>query len=129
MRTILRTQLSIDSQKYSPNLKNFMIGHPLDATNTQGPAKNGPWMVNIKPLVVQIEAKPRKIPIWVNLCNLPTEAWIGKRINVLASRIDKPLLMDTMTTSMCTSGYGRVGYARVLLGIEAKKGLVDTIEV
>ncbi|PWA79614.1 hypothetical protein CTI12_AA204000 [Artemisia annua] len=37
--------------------------------------------------------------------------------------------MDAMTTKMCTQGTGRLGYARVLVEVDAKKGLKDSIEV
>ena len=37
--------------------------------------------------------------------------------------------MDQMTTSMCNNGYGRLRYARVLVEMEACKGLPDKIEV
>ena len=37
--------------------------------------------------------------------------------------------MDQMNASMCNIGYGRIGYARVLVEMEASKGLPDKIEI
>ncbi|GJY18449.1 RNA-directed DNA polymerase, eukaryota, reverse transcriptase zinc-binding domain protein [Tanacetum coccineum] len=37
--------------------------------------------------------------------------------------------MDAMTTRMCKQGIGRLGYARVLVEVDAKKGLEDHIDV
>lgn len=37
--------------------------------------------------------------------------------------------MDTMTSKMCNQGIERLGYARVLIELDAKKGVQDTIEV
>nr|GEV40416.1 hypothetical protein [Tanacetum cinerariifolium] len=91
---------------------------------------NGPWMVNNKPLVVQKwdmhmdidNTEPDKLPLWVRFCNSPLEALTVKGINALASKIGKPLIIDAITTSMCTRNVGIIGYARVLIEVSAKKG-------
>ena len=92
-------------------------------------ARCGPWMVKNKPMVVQKwevnmcldKREPVKIPVWVKICNVPLEAWTGYGISALASRVGKPLVMDNVTASMCKSGLGRVGYARVLVEVDANK--------
>lgn len=51
--------------------------------------KNGPWMVNNKPLFVQKwrvglcldKAEPSKLPVWVKMLNVPMEAWSTKGIS------------------------------------------------
>ncbi|GKA61125.1 RNA-directed DNA polymerase, eukaryota, reverse transcriptase zinc-binding domain protein [Tanacetum coccineum] len=60
-----------------------------------------PWMVNRKPFIVQ--------------------KWDHKGISILASRLGRPIMMDQMTSDMCNRGIGRLGYARVLVEIEAAK--------
>ncbi|PWA43896.1 hypothetical protein CTI12_AA532870 [Artemisia annua] len=50
-------------------------------------------------------------------------------LNEDGHEIGTPLIMDAMTTKMCTQGVGRLGYARVLVEADANKGLNDTIEV
>ncbi|GKC73793.1 RNA-directed DNA polymerase, eukaryota, reverse transcriptase zinc-binding domain protein [Tanacetum coccineum] len=95
------------------------------------------WMVNGKPLVVQKwdpnvcfeKAEPCKIPIWVKLLNVPLEAWSVRGISALASRLGKPIMMDNTTVHMCHHGSGRAGYARILVEIEAKKGIHDKIKI
>ncbi|GKB23793.1 RNA-directed DNA polymerase, eukaryota, reverse transcriptase zinc-binding domain protein [Tanacetum coccineum] len=82
--------------------------------NTEGlrsVIKIGPWMVNGKPM------------------NLPLEAWSSKRISVVASRLGTPLIMDQITTNMCNLGNGRPGFARVLVDVEAGKGLPEKIDI
>ncbi|GJV56808.1 RNA-directed DNA polymerase, eukaryota, reverse transcriptase zinc-binding domain protein [Tanacetum coccineum] len=99
--------------------------------------KNGPWMVNGKPMFVQKwdptvcleKAEPTKLPLWVKFKNLPLEAWNTKGISAIASRLGNPLIMDQVTTHMCNMGNGRAGYARVLIEVEAGKGLPDQIEI
>ncbi|GJW01214.1 RNA-directed DNA polymerase, eukaryota, reverse transcriptase zinc-binding domain protein [Tanacetum coccineum] len=97
----------------------------------------GPWMVNNKPLVVQNwsidmcidKAEPKRIPVWVKMRNVPMEAWSVKGISALASSIGKPVIMDEITTKMCVTGVGRIGFARVLVEIDAEKGIKEIIEI
>ncbi|GKC74412.1 RNA-directed DNA polymerase, eukaryota, reverse transcriptase zinc-binding domain protein [Tanacetum coccineum] len=63
------------------------------------------------------------------LRNLPLEAWSSKGISAIASRLDNPLIIDEVTTSMCKMGNGRMGFARVLIDVEAEKGLPEKIEI
>nr|GEY29110.1 RNA-directed DNA polymerase, eukaryota, reverse transcriptase zinc-binding domain protein [Tanacetum cinerariifolium] len=99
--------------------------------------KNGLWMVNNKPMVVQKwnidicfdKAEPKKMPIWVKLLNVPMEAWSVKGINALASSLGKPIIMDEVTTKMYVTGVGRISFARALVEIDARKGIKDKIKI
>ncbi|GJY90846.1 RNA-directed DNA polymerase, eukaryota, reverse transcriptase zinc-binding domain protein [Tanacetum coccineum] len=73
--------------------------------------------------------KPKVLPLWVKLYYVPIEAWIVNGISVIASSLGKPLIMDKTTTRMCTEGRGRVGYARVLVEVQADKEFKDKIEI
>ncbi|GKB62957.1 RNA-directed DNA polymerase, eukaryota, reverse transcriptase zinc-binding domain protein [Tanacetum coccineum] len=96
-----------------------------------------PCMVNGKPMFVQKwdpsvsldKVEPNKLPLWVKLRNLPLEAWTTKGISVVASRLGTPLIMDQATTNMCKISYGKVGFARVLIDVEAEKGLPDKTKI
>ncbi|GKD28837.1 hypothetical protein Tco_1239615 [Tanacetum coccineum] len=56
--------------------------------------------------------------------------WISiKGISAISSRLGKPLIMDQMTSDMCKVGSGRLGYARVLVEVDAGKGYLDKIEI
>ncbi|GKB49652.1 RNA-directed DNA polymerase, eukaryota, reverse transcriptase zinc-binding domain protein [Tanacetum coccineum] len=70
---------------------------------------NGPWMVKLR--------------------NVPMEAWSVKGISAIASSIGKPVIMDEVTTKMCVTGVGRLGFARVLVEIDAEKGINDKVEI
>ncbi|GJU74118.1 hypothetical protein Tco_1265523 [Tanacetum coccineum] len=61
--------------------------------------------------------------------NIPLEAWSAKGLSALASRIGTPLIMDAMTTRICTQRMDILEYARVLVEINAQKGLEDYIDV
>ncbi|GJU55795.1 zinc knuckle CX2CX4HX4C containing protein [Tanacetum coccineum] len=82
---------------------------------------NGPWMVNNKPMFVQKwcigmcldKAEPKKLPVWVKMLKIPMEAWSVKGISALASSLGKPLIIDEVTTRMCLTGVGRIGFINV----------------
>ncbi|GJY18232.1 RNA-directed DNA polymerase, eukaryota, reverse transcriptase zinc-binding domain protein [Tanacetum coccineum] len=63
------------------------------------------------------------------LRNLPLKAWSSKGISAIASRLGNPLIIEEVTTSMCKMGNGRMGFARVLIDVEAEKGLPEKIEI
>ncbi|GJY82054.1 RNA-directed DNA polymerase, eukaryota, reverse transcriptase zinc-binding domain protein [Tanacetum coccineum] len=99
--------------------------------------EKGPWMVRNKPLFVQkwnseigmSKVEPKKLPVWVKLNSVPLEAWCVKGISALASSLGKPILMDTVTATMCHKGIGNFGFARVLVEMDAEKDLKDEIEI
>ncbi|GJR19963.1 RNA-directed DNA polymerase, eukaryota, reverse transcriptase zinc-binding domain protein [Tanacetum coccineum] len=87
--------------------------------------EKGVWIVNNKPMVVQKwdidvdinKLKPDKLPIWV------------KGLSALASRLEKPVVIDNVTTMMCNQGIRRLGYARVLIKVEVKTCLFESIDI
>ncbi|GJZ80916.1 RNA-directed DNA polymerase, eukaryota, reverse transcriptase zinc-binding domain protein [Tanacetum coccineum] len=99
--------------------------------------EQSPWMVNGRPFIVQkwdhqvtiVKSAPCKIPVWIKLFNVPLEAWRIKGISTLSSRLGRPIIMDKVTADMCNRGIGWLGYARVLVEIEAGKGFLDEIEI
>ncbi|GJV27463.1 RNA-directed DNA polymerase, eukaryota, reverse transcriptase zinc-binding domain protein [Tanacetum coccineum] len=98
---------------------------------------NGSRMANNNPLFVQKwivgmsldRAEPSKLPVWVKLLNVPMEAWSLKRISALASSLGKPIIIDDMNTKMCIRGEGRIGFARLLVKLDAGKMIKDNIDV
>ncbi|GJV19201.1 zinc knuckle CX2CX4HX4C containing protein [Tanacetum coccineum] len=91
----------------------------------------GPWMVKNKPMFVQKwnseigmeKMEPKRLSVWVKIVNVPLEAWSVDGISALASSLGKPMLMDTMTATMCHKGVGNFKYARVLMEMDADKGI------
>nr|GEU70676.1 hypothetical protein [Tanacetum cinerariifolium] len=99
--------------------------------------EKGPWMVKNKPLFVKKwsskigmeKVEHKKIPILVKIINVPLETSCVNGISALASSLRKPMLTDTMTANMCHKGIGNLGYARVLVEMDAAKELIHEIEI
>ncbi|GKB71908.1 RNA-directed DNA polymerase, eukaryota, reverse transcriptase zinc-binding domain protein [Tanacetum coccineum] len=73
--------------------------------------------------------EPSKLPLWVKLLNVQLEAWTHKGISALASGVGKPIIMDALTIEICHSGKGRMGFAMVLIEVDASKGFKKSIKV
>ncbi|GJT75930.1 ATPase, F1/V1/A1 complex, alpha/beta subunit [Tanacetum coccineum] len=103
----------------------------------QSVIENGPWMVENKPLFVRkwepglcmSKLDTSKLPLWVKIYDIPLEAWNVEGISRISSRIGVPIIMDKITTLICEKPYGRASYARVLVEVDAAKGLVDSVEI
>ncbi|PWA38380.1 hypothetical protein CTI12_AA581960 [Artemisia annua] len=53
----------------------------------------------------------------------------SNKLNRIASGVGTPIIMDKVTASMCEKAYGRASFARVLIEVDASKGIVDSVEV
>ncbi|GKE38383.1 RNA-directed DNA polymerase, eukaryota, reverse transcriptase zinc-binding domain protein [Tanacetum coccineum] len=119
------------SEKWKYTVCGYFVGYRM------GINELSPWLVNGKPLLVQkwdqettiVREAPCKIPIWIRLVNIPLEAWNVRGISALASRLGRPIKMDQVTADMCRTGAGRLGYARVLIEINAEDEFFDKIEI
>ncbi|GKA53312.1 zinc knuckle CX2CX4HX4C containing protein [Tanacetum coccineum] len=98
---------------------------------------NGSWMINNKHFVVQKwdinmsldKTELVNIPLRIKLSNVPLKAWTTNGISALASRIDKLMVIDAVTTNMCKMEVGSVGYIRVLVEVFANKELHEHVEI
>ncbi|GKC47082.1 RNA-directed DNA polymerase, eukaryota, reverse transcriptase zinc-binding domain protein [Tanacetum coccineum] len=62
------------------------------------------WKNEMKPEIGMTKVEPKKLPVWVKITNLPLEAWCVKGISEMASSLGKPILMDTVTATICHKG-------------------------
>ncbi|GJS19655.1 zinc knuckle CX2CX4HX4C containing protein [Tanacetum coccineum] len=67
--------------------------------------------------------------MWVKILNVPIKAWIVKGISTIPSCLGKPLIIDAITTTLCQSGSGKIGYARVLIDISVKKEFQSEVKI
>ncbi|GKD75759.1 RNA-directed DNA polymerase, eukaryota, reverse transcriptase zinc-binding domain protein [Tanacetum coccineum] len=92
---------------------------------------NGRWLFkfNKEDGMLEVATKsPWIVNVWVKLFNMPMEAWTNDGVSAIASCIGKPKIMDSMTAYVCKNGLGTTEYARVLVEIQAVKGLKENAE-
>ncbi|PWA74964.1 hypothetical protein CTI12_AA247570 [Artemisia annua] len=108
-----------------------------DEESMQYVLDQGPWMVNSRPMFVMKwdhgmgmqKVEPTKLPVWVKLLAIPMEAWSMEGISALSSCLGKPIMMDDMTAKMCQFGNGKTDFARILVELDAKKVIKDSIRI
>ena len=94
--------------------------------------ENGPWHIQNKPLIVRrwqpgmksLEFDMTRLPVWIQLGNIPLELFTQKGISYIASAIGNPLYMDKITASQ-----QRLAFAKVCVEIEATTEMIRSIEV
>ncbi|GKF65430.1 RNA-directed DNA polymerase, eukaryota, reverse transcriptase zinc-binding domain protein, partial [Tanacetum coccineum] len=75
--------------------------------------EQSPWIVNEKPLVVQKWNPETSI----------------KGISAISSRLRRHMMMDKITFEMCKARSRRLGFARVLVEVDATKEFLDKIKI
>ena len=94
--------------------------------------ESGPWHIQNRPLIVRrweaemksLEFSMAKLPLWIQLSNIPLELFSQKGISYIASGLGNPLYMDRITTSQ-----QRLAYARVCVEVEASKTIPQSLEI
>ena len=64
-----------------------------------------------------------KIPVWIQLHDVPLEYWTADGLSYLASAVGLPLYADSDTEN-----YRRVSFARICVELDASKPLVKEFE-
>ena len=114
------------------------VGHNLfiilfsNSENRDKVLENGPWHIQNKPLIVRrweprltsLEFNMAKLPVWIQLGNIPLELFTQKGISYIASAIGNPLYMDRYTASQ-----QRLAFAKVCVELGASKEVIRSIEV
>ena len=119
----------VDIKPVGHNL--FIVQFPnLDLRNKV--LESGPWHIQNKPLIVRkwepgmqsLEFNMSKLPLWIQLSNIPLELFSQKGISYIASELGNPLYMDSITAKQ-----QRLAYARVCVEVEASMDIPKRIEV
>ena len=94
--------------------------------------EGGPWHFAGQPMIlrswqpgIKLEKEaPSKIPIWVNVYNIPMEYWNPEGLSHIASIIGKPLHVDKLTASG-----RRITFARMCIEVDAKFELLKNLMI
>ena len=109
----------------------FVIQFSNEATRDRV-LEAGPWHMQNKPLIVRkwepglstLEFNMAKLPLWIQLSNVPLDFFTQREISYIASAIGNPLYMDRITANQ-----QRLSYAKVCVEIEVNKEIPRSIEV
>ena len=104
-------------------------------SNSQGKdaiLDRGPWLFVGRQYVLQNyelglklnKEEVRKLPVWVQLHNVPVEYWTEEGLSILASAVGVPFYADHATET-----YKQISYAQICVEVSADKPLIDSFEV
>ncbi|GJW99506.1 hypothetical protein Tco_0183420 [Tanacetum coccineum] len=97
--------------------------------------ENGPWLIRNTHLILN-KWTPNltlskdivtKVPVWVKLHKVPVVAYSEDGLSLIATQIGKPSMLDAFTSAMCVEVWGRIGFARALIEVSAKKELKQEV--
>ncbi|XP_039041009.1 uncharacterized protein LOC120179498 [Hibiscus syriacus] len=94
--------------------------------------ENGPWHIQHKPLVLRkwepnlkrLDFNLERMPVWVQLYNIPLELYSKKGLSYVVSALGVPLYMDSITASK-----ERLEFAKVCVEVEAGVRLPRSIAI
>ncbi|GJR59199.1 zinc knuckle CX2CX4HX4C containing protein [Tanacetum coccineum] len=69
----------------------------------------------------------KSAPLWVKLHHVPIVAYSEVGLSLISTQIGKPIMMDSYTSNMCVSSWGRSTYTRVLIEVSAVNDLMDSM--
>ncbi|XP_071739495.1 uncharacterized protein [Rutidosis leptorrhynchoides] len=99
--------------------------------------ENGPWMIRTAPIILNKWAANvsltkedlTKVLVWVKLHDIPLTGYTEDALSKIASKISKPIMLDSYTSTMCIKAWGHPNYARAMIEISANKDLKKDLTV
>ncbi|GJU36425.1 zinc knuckle CX2CX4HX4C containing protein [Tanacetum coccineum] len=99
--------------------------------------EDGPWLIRYKPLFLNIwtpntDLKKdviKSAPLWVKLHHVPIVAYSEIGLSLITTQLGRPIMLDSYTSNMCLSSWGRNTYARALVEFSADEELKESIVI
>ncbi|XP_071739508.1 uncharacterized protein [Rutidosis leptorrhynchoides] len=124
-------------EKIMMNLKGFFF---FKFTTEQGMLdvmENGPRIIRTIPMILNkwmpkaslTKEDLSKVPVWVKIHDVSLSGFTEDGLSCIASRIGKPMMLDSYTSTMCMDSWGRPNYARALIEVHAKQELKESLVV
>ncbi|XP_071688670.1 uncharacterized protein [Rutidosis leptorrhynchoides] len=90
--------------------------------------ENGPWMIRTAPIILNkwaanvslMKEDLTRVSVWVKLHDVPLTGYNEYGLSMIASKIGKPIMLDSYTSTMCVEAWGRPNYARAMIEIRCK---------
>ncbi|GJZ81777.1 putative reverse transcriptase domain, reverse transcriptase zinc-binding domain protein [Tanacetum coccineum] len=99
--------------------------------------ESGPWLIHGVPLFLNVwnpstflkKDEIKNAPIWVKLHHVPIGSYSVIGLSLITTQIGKPMMMDSYTSSVCVSSWGRNTYIRNLIDMSGDKDLLESIVI
>ncbi|GJS65584.1 hypothetical protein Tco_0680148 [Tanacetum coccineum] len=71
----------------------------------------------------------KKAPVWVKLHHVPIVAYSEIGLSLITTQIGKPIMLDSYTSNMYLSSWGRSTYARALIEVLANNEIMESLTI
>nr|GEV86762.1 hypothetical protein [Tanacetum cinerariifolium] len=124
-------ELSLDAvmkanEMYSTMLYGYFIG-VMDVI------EKGSWIIKLILIILNkwclTKEDLTKVPVWVKLRDVPLVGFNQDGLSDIDTKVGKPIMLDSYTSTMCMESWGRPSYARAMVEILAVNELKESITV
>ncbi|XP_071718553.1 uncharacterized protein [Rutidosis leptorrhynchoides] len=99
--------------------------------------QEGPWMIRTIPIILNVwspnvsltKEDLKKVPVWVKLHDVPLAGFTESGLSAIASKIGRPMMLDSYTSTMCVEAWGRPNFARAMVEVSATNDLKESVKV
>ncbi|GKE05932.1 zinc knuckle CX2CX4HX4C containing protein, partial [Tanacetum coccineum] len=131
------------SSRFVNTLYGYFIGHRLafplveNYDGMESVLENGLWLIRRIPLMLNVwsqttdlkKTEVKKALVWVKLHHVPIVAYSEVGLSLITTQIGTPIMLDSYTSNMCVSSWGRSTYARALIEVSADVELMDELVI
>ncbi|XP_071713634.1 uncharacterized protein [Rutidosis leptorrhynchoides] len=134
---VMNTWAKYGIEKTMMNSKGFYFFKFVTSKGMLDVLENGPWMIRTVPIMLNKWAANvwltkedlSKVPGWVKLFDVPFTGYTEDGLSMIASKVGKPIMLDSYTSTMCVEAWGRPNYARAMIEISAESELRTNLKV
>ncbi|GKD33161.1 zinc knuckle CX2CX4HX4C containing protein [Tanacetum coccineum] len=99
--------------------------------------ESGPWMICNTLIFLKkwsmstslLKKELTRIPIWVKLHDVPLQFFEEDGISLIATFIEKHIMLDSYTSSKCKDLWGRSSFAQCLIEVNSQADLVYSVTI
>ncbi|GJY82726.1 RNA-directed DNA polymerase, eukaryota, reverse transcriptase zinc-binding domain protein [Tanacetum coccineum] len=136
----IKKAIKITELRNSEVVEGAVVAIPIEAVEEEGMERvmeHGPWLIRFVPLMLNVwtpntnlkKDEIRKAPIWVKLHHVPIVAYSEVGLSLITTQIGRPIMLDSYTSNMCLSSWGRNTYARAMIEVSADVELKESIVI
>ncbi|XP_071728299.1 uncharacterized protein [Rutidosis leptorrhynchoides] len=99
--------------------------------------ESSPWMIRTIPIILNkwspnvslAKEDHSKVPVWIKMHDIPLVGYTDVGLSVIASKLGKPMMLDSFTSTMCVESWGRPSFARALIEVSTDNVLKETLKI
>ncbi|GKD96461.1 zinc knuckle CX2CX4HX4C containing protein, partial [Tanacetum coccineum] len=123
--------------KVTMNAKGFFFFKFLSLQGAKSMLQDGSWMIRGIPIFLNkwlpsvslTKEDTSKVPVWIKMHDVPLAAYTSDGLSMIATKLCKPMILDSYTNTMCLESWSRSSYARAMVEVNAKKYIIKEMVV